>query len=260
MSRKHFEFWPNGLPHDITAPATNLFYNAEVSATRYPDKPFLIFFEGAVTFRRFKDEAERLAGFLQQDCGVARGDRVLLVMQNSPQFIISYYAILRANAIVVPVNPMSVTAELAHYVEDSGAKVGARRAGSLSAAEAAARRELQACGRCGLRRTTPTVRRRCAFQTSSLRRGKRSPMPGVTLWSDALARETQRQVRSRWAPTICASFRTARARPAAEGLHAHASQRDAHADHELRLVRLQRRTRVSSSCCRSSTSPACRAA
>jgi fatty-acyl-CoA synthase len=54
---------------------------------------------------------------------VAAGDRVLLVMQNSPQFILSYYGILRANAVVVPVNPMSVAAELEHYVQDSGAKV-----------------------------------------------------------------------------------------------------------------------------------------
>ncbi len=123
MSRKHFEFWPRGLPHDLTSPATNLFYNAEVAAIRYPDKPFVIFFEAALTFSQFKDECERLAGYLQQDCGVAKGDRVLLVMQNSPQFIVSYYAILRANAIVVPVNPMSVTAELEHYIEDSGAKV-----------------------------------------------------------------------------------------------------------------------------------------
>ena len=122
MSRKHFEFWPAGLPHDITAPATNLFYNAEVSATRYGDKPFVIFFDSPLTFGQFRDEAERLAGFLQQDCAVGAGDRVLLVMQNSPQFIIAYYAILRANAIVVPVNPMSVTAELEHYVQDSGAR------------------------------------------------------------------------------------------------------------------------------------------
>jgi fatty-acyl-CoA synthase len=123
MSRKHFEFWPIGLPHDLTAPATHLFYNVEVSATRYPDKPYLIFFETPLTFAEFKDETERLAGYLQQDCGVRKGDRVLLVMQNSPQFIVSYYAILRADAIVVPVNPMSVTSELEHYLEDSGARV-----------------------------------------------------------------------------------------------------------------------------------------
>ncbi len=123
MSQKHFDFWPAGLPRAITAPATNLFYNVEVSAARYPNKPFVIFFEAALTFARFKDEAERLAGYLQHDLGVRAGDRVLLVMQNSPQFILSYYGILRANAVVVPVNPMSVTAELEHYVEDSGATV-----------------------------------------------------------------------------------------------------------------------------------------
>ena len=123
MSRKHFDFWPKGCRTISRAPATNLFYNAEVSATRYPDKPFVIFFETPLTFGQFRDEAERLAGFLQQDCGVAQGDRVLLVMQNSPQFIVAYYAILRANAIVVPVNPMSVTAELEHYVHDSGARI-----------------------------------------------------------------------------------------------------------------------------------------
>jgi fatty-acyl-CoA synthase len=123
MSQKHFDFWPVGLPRNITAPATNLFYNVEVSATRYPDKPYLIFFEAPLTYARFKDEAERLAGYLQQECGVKAGDRVLLVMQNSPQFILAYYAVLRANAVVVPVNPMSVTAELEHYLQDSGARV-----------------------------------------------------------------------------------------------------------------------------------------
>jgi fatty-acyl-CoA synthase len=116
------KFWPKSLPADITAPSTNVFYNAEVAATRYPNKPFIVFYGTALTYGAFKDQAERLAGFLQQQCGVAKGDRVLLVMQNSPQFIVAYYAILRANAVVVPVNPMSVTNELQHYLEDSGAK------------------------------------------------------------------------------------------------------------------------------------------
>jgi fatty-acyl-CoA synthase len=123
MSRKHLEAWPRALPYDLTAPATNLYYNVEVSAARYPDKPFLIFYESPLTYAAFRDDVERMAGFLQKECAVQKGDRVLLVMQNSPQFIIAYYAILRANAIVVPVNPMSVTNELEHYVNDSGASV-----------------------------------------------------------------------------------------------------------------------------------------
>ena len=51
-----------------------------------------------------------------------KGDRVLLDMQNSPQFMLAYYACLRADAVVVPVSPMNVTDELEHYAADSGAR------------------------------------------------------------------------------------------------------------------------------------------
>ena len=108
--------------HTLAAPATNVFYNAEVSARRYPDKPFLVFYDTAVTFAEFLDEAERVAGFLERQCGVRKGDRVLLLMQNSPPFVIGYYGILRANAVVVPLNPMNLTQELLRFAEDSGAR------------------------------------------------------------------------------------------------------------------------------------------
>jgi fatty-acyl-CoA synthase len=121
MSDRHFKFWPAHAMHHLVAPATNLFYNAEVSAHRYPDKPFLVFYDTAVTFADFVDEAERIAGFLEKQCGVRKGDRVLLFMQNSPQFAVSYYGILRANAVVVPINPMNLTQEILRYVEDAGA-------------------------------------------------------------------------------------------------------------------------------------------
>ena len=123
MSGRHFAFWPKGQPRSLSVPATSLFYNAEVSAARYPDKPYLVFYDSTVSFAEFRDEAERLAGWLQQACGVNKGDRVLLFMQNSPQYVIGYYGILRADAVVVPVNPMNLTNELRHYVKDSGATV-----------------------------------------------------------------------------------------------------------------------------------------
>jgi fatty-acyl-CoA synthase len=117
----HFKFWPSHAMHNLIAPATNLFYNAEVSARRYPDKPFLIYYDTQVSFAEFCNEAERIAGYLEQKCGVQKGDRVLLLMQNSPQFIIGYYGILRANAVVVPLNPMNLTQEILRYAQDAGA-------------------------------------------------------------------------------------------------------------------------------------------
>lgn len=121
MSDRHFKFWPAHSMHNLIAPATNVFYNAEVSARRYPDKPFLVFYDTPVTFATLLDEAQRVAGFLERQCGVVKGDRVLLFMQNCPQFVIGYYGILRANAVVVPLNPMNLTQEFLRYARDAGA-------------------------------------------------------------------------------------------------------------------------------------------
>ena len=122
MNSHQLDVWPKGLPQHLHIPQTNLFFNVEVAATRFPDKPFLIFYDGTLSFGAFKREAEAIAGFLQRRCGIQAGDRVLLDMQNSPQFVLAYYGILRAGGVVVPVNPMNLTHELAHYVNDSGAK------------------------------------------------------------------------------------------------------------------------------------------
>ena len=69
MSDRHLAHWPPGLSRHLTLPQTNLFHNAEVSAARYPDKPFLVFYDTLVTFRQFQQQAEHIAGFLQQVCG-----------------------------------------------------------------------------------------------------------------------------------------------------------------------------------------------
>ena len=45
MPGRHFQFWPTHAMPSLSAPATNVFYNAEVSARRYPDKPYLIFYD-----------------------------------------------------------------------------------------------------------------------------------------------------------------------------------------------------------------------
>jgi fatty-acyl-CoA synthase len=116
-------FFPRGLPFHLTPPKTSLWYNLEVSATRFPDRAALAFYGGVTNYRDFRDQAERLAGFLQHDCGVKRGDRVALFLHNSPQYVIGYYAILRADAVVVPVNCMNTTPELEHLLRDSGATV-----------------------------------------------------------------------------------------------------------------------------------------
>ncbi len=120
MQARHFKHWPKHLPRQLAVPDTSLHFNLEVSCARYPDKPAVIFYDNRLSYRELHAQADLLAGFLQHRCGVRKGDRVLLQMQNSPQFIIAYYAILRANAAVLPVSPMHVTDELTHYFNDAG--------------------------------------------------------------------------------------------------------------------------------------------
>ena len=121
MEPKHFAYWPKHLPRHLTVPATLLPFNLEVSSRRYPDKPAIIFYDTKLSYRDLQHQVDLMAGFLQNRCGVRKGDRVVLQMQNSPQFIIAYYAIMRADAAVLPVSPMHVTDELVHYFEDSDA-------------------------------------------------------------------------------------------------------------------------------------------
>jgi fatty-acyl-CoA synthase len=122
VGQQHLRFWPPHARHHLDVPATNVFYNAEVAARRWPNKPCLIFYDTQVTYAQLHQQAEHLAGYLEQRCGVRPGDRVLLYLQNSPQFVIAYYAALRANAVVVPVNPMCLTAELRRVLSDAGAR------------------------------------------------------------------------------------------------------------------------------------------
>ncbi|NLD70915.1 MAG: long-chain fatty acid--CoA ligase [Limnobacter sp.] len=119
----HYRFWPQRVPYEVPVPETTLWYNLEVSARRYPDRTALLFFGRRIRYAELKSQAETLAGWLQHDAGVKPGDRVLLMMQNSPQFVIAFYAIVRAGAAVVPVNPMSRADELAHYIADPSARV-----------------------------------------------------------------------------------------------------------------------------------------
>lgn len=123
MNPQQISHWPQHLPYKLTTPATNIYFNLLVSATRFPDKAVVIDRRGSLTYRELLDCVDRMAGFLEQELAVQHGDRVMLYMQNQREFVISFYAIMRIGAVLIPVNPMNKRAELEHYRADSQAKV-----------------------------------------------------------------------------------------------------------------------------------------
>ena len=120
---RHAAVWPARLPLRLSPPATPLWSNLAISAWRFPEKTALVFMGRRWTYRELMAASEQMAGHLAR-LGVRPGDRVLLDMQNCPQLVITHFAILRLDAVVVPVNPMNKAQELQHYITDPDAKVG----------------------------------------------------------------------------------------------------------------------------------------
>lgn len=117
-----FRHWPPLLTKTLDYPRVPLFEFVETSARRFGDKAAIIYYGREITYNELLDAVERFATFLS-NAGVEKGDRVAIYAQNSPQFVIAFFGIMRANAAVVPVNPMLVERELEYVLSDSGSKL-----------------------------------------------------------------------------------------------------------------------------------------
>lgn len=118
----HLAHWPVGLPHHLEGIETSIPAAIARAGARNPSAIALRYQGRSYDYGTVLDQITRLAAALQE-AGLRKGDRVLLYMQNSPQFIIGYHGVLWAGGVVVPVNPMSRGAEIEHYVADSGARL-----------------------------------------------------------------------------------------------------------------------------------------
>jgi len=91
------------------------------SARRTPDRPVAVFDGGRLSYRQLDQASDRLAAALAGS-GIEPGDRVALQLPNIPQFLISYFGILKAGAVVVPLNVLLRAPEIAYHLSDSGAR------------------------------------------------------------------------------------------------------------------------------------------
>src|SRR3954470_15022619 len=101
---------------------TNFAGELAAAAAEVPDKPAVKLDDVVVTYGMEEDVTQRIAGFLRAR-GVEPGDRVGLQMPNVPYFPFIYFGVLRAGAVLVPMNPLLKGREVAYHLSDSGAKV-----------------------------------------------------------------------------------------------------------------------------------------
>jgi long-chain acyl-CoA synthetase len=91
------------------------------SKEKYPEKIAVHFMGKEITFKKLYEEALIFAGYLQ-GIGITKGDRIAIMLPNTPQGVISYFGILMAGGIVVQTNPLYTERELEYQMKDSGAK------------------------------------------------------------------------------------------------------------------------------------------
>ena len=114
--------YPAGVPAEIrTDLYPSLVALIDDSFQKFRDQTAYRFMGKAYTFGEIDDASRALAAWLQ-GAGLARGDRVALMMPNVPQYPVAVAAVLRAGLVVVNVNPLYTPRELEHQLKDSGAK------------------------------------------------------------------------------------------------------------------------------------------
>ena len=109
-------------PAEISPEFTDALSMFGASVSRNPDGDIIRYFGGRITARELGQLSDAFAVALR-DLGVGRGDRVVLYLQNVPQFVIGMLATWKAGGVAVPVNPMYRSRELAAVLNDSGARV-----------------------------------------------------------------------------------------------------------------------------------------
>jgi len=117
--RPWLDQYDDGVPETIDYPEVPLYYFLEKSAKEYADATCTVFKGAKLTYSEINALVDRLAAGLTS-LGVKKGDRIGLFIPNTPQFVIAYFAALKAGAAVVATNPMYSPREIVHQANDSG--------------------------------------------------------------------------------------------------------------------------------------------
>jgi long-chain acyl-CoA synthetase len=116
-----FKFWPQGVRKHIDFPEIPLQELLMKSAREFPEKTAILYFDKGMTYRELNNLSDKFAAALD-GLGVKKGDKVAIFLPNIPQFVISYYGIVKTGAIVTAISPLYKEREVEHQLNDSEAE------------------------------------------------------------------------------------------------------------------------------------------
>ncbi|MGW1816515.1 AMP-binding protein [Streptomyces sp. NPDC002125] len=100
-------------------PAETVVHAFRAAVGRAPDHTALAYFDGRLSYRETDELSDSVAGHLAAE-GLRRGDRVAIMLQNTPHFVLALLGAWKAGATVVPLNPMYKSGEVGHVLTDAG--------------------------------------------------------------------------------------------------------------------------------------------
>lgn len=121
LSKPWLTYYPEGVLQEINAPEISVQQLFDKMAEKYSKKVALIFYGKKISYQELKEATNRFAAALA-DLGVKKGDTVALYLLNCPQYVISYFAALKAGAKITPISPVYTSKEVKHQLQDSDAK------------------------------------------------------------------------------------------------------------------------------------------
>ncbi|MFW9821563.1 MAG: long-chain fatty acid--CoA ligase [Candidatus Thorarchaeota archaeon] len=116
------KFYDEDIPYEIELPNKNVFEFLDDAAKEFGSRTAIWFMEHKISYKKLKDITDRLATALV-DLGVKKGDVVAIMLPNFPQFVFSFYGILKAGATVTACSVLHTEHELAYQLNDSGAEI-----------------------------------------------------------------------------------------------------------------------------------------
>jgi long-chain acyl-CoA synthetase len=116
-----FSSYPNDVPRNLPYPEVPLYAILEKTAKEHPEKAVIAYSETSITYAELDTLSSRFAAALVA-LGVQKGDRVAIFLSNIPQFVIAYYGVLKAGAVLTAISPLHKEREVAYQLSDSGAE------------------------------------------------------------------------------------------------------------------------------------------
>jgi long-chain acyl-CoA synthetase len=116
-----FRFWPANVPKNMKYPAVPLQSVLRKTAEEHPEKTAIAYFEGEIAYGELNSLSDQFAAALAS-LGVKQGDRVAIFLPNIPQFVIAYFGILKAGAVLTAISPLNREREVGYQLSDAEAE------------------------------------------------------------------------------------------------------------------------------------------